>query len=71
MWSGILFDFNDGDTITTDELAAHAVANYVRSHLLKMRDDRMGAQLAAQAYQSQRSLLYANGREKRSVKYSR
>lgn len=71
VWSGILFDFNDGDTITADEMAAHAVANYVRSHLLKMRDDRMGAQLAAQAYQSQRSLLYANGREKRSVKYSR
>lgn len=70
MWSGILFDFNDGDTVTFDELAAHAVANYVRSHLLKMRDDRMGAQLAAQAYQSQRSLLYANGRERRSMKYS-
>ena len=70
MWSGILFDFHDGDTITADEMAAHAVANYVRSHLLKMRDDRLGAQLAAQAYQSQRSLLYANGREKRSVKYS-
>ena len=70
-WSGILFDFNDGDTITADEMAAHAVANYVRSHLLKMRDDRLGAQLAAQAYQSQRSLLFANGREKRSVKYSR
>lgn len=68
-WSGILFNFNDGDTITADEMAAHAVANYVRSHLLKMRDDRLGAQLAAQAYQSQRSLLYANGREKRSVKY--
>ena len=63
--------FNDGDTITADEMAAHAVANYVRSHLLKMRDDRLGAQLAAQAYQSQRSLLYANGQEKRSVKYFR
>lgn len=70
-WSGILFDFNDGDVITCDEMAAQAVAEYVRGHLLKMANDRLAANMSAQMYVGQRALLWANGKEKRSVKYFR
>lgn len=70
-WTGILHDFNDGDTVTFDEMACQAVANYVRGHLLKMIDDRAGATLAGQIYVSQRSLLFANSKEKSRFRYSR
>lgn len=70
-WSGILHDFNDGDTVTFDEMSAQAVADYVRGHLLKMMDERQASTMSGQLYISQRALLYTNNKEKRIVKYFR
>lgn len=71
-WSGLKFDFADGDTVPFDESAQQAVREFVLSRLLRQTEqDRLLSQEHERAYLALRTRLYLDCRARQSINVSK